>query len=50
VGVGCTCGVSVTVGAGRRFERGGLKVEVYGDGRYLTVTGNALVDAPLARA
>jgi primase-polymerase (primpol)-like protein len=36
------------VGAGRRFERDGLKVEVYGDGRYLTVTGNALVDAPLA--
>lgn len=37
-----------TVETGRRFERDGLKVEVYGDARYLTVTGNALVDAPLA--
>jgi primase-polymerase (primpol)-like protein len=24
---------------GRRFVRDGMKVEVYGDGRYLTVTG-----------
>jgi primase-polymerase (primpol)-like protein len=38
-----------TVETGRRFERAGLKVEVYGDGRYLTVTGNALVEAPLAQ-
>jgi primase-polymerase (primpol)-like protein len=37
------------VETGRRFERDGLKVEVYGDARYLTVTGNALVSAPLAR-
>jgi len=36
------------VEAGRRFVRDGLKVEVYGDGRYLTVTGRALVDAPFA--
>jgi primase-polymerase (primpol)-like protein len=36
------------VDQGRRFERDGLKVEVYGTGRYLTVTGRALVDADLA--
>jgi primase-polymerase (primpol)-like protein len=36
------------VGQGRRFERDGLKVEVYGDARYLTVTGRAIVDAALA--
>ncbi len=34
--------------AGRRFERNGLKIEVYGTGRYLTVTGKTLVEAPLA--
>lgn len=33
---------------GRRFVRNGLKVEVYGDGRYLTVTGRPLVHAQLA--
>lgn len=37
------------VGAGRRFERDGLKIEVYGEGRYLTVTGKAHVKASLAR-
>jgi hypothetical protein len=36
------------VDQGRRFERDGLKVEVYGDARYLTVTGRALIDAELA--
>jgi primase-polymerase (primpol)-like protein len=34
--------------AGRRFERDGLKVEVYPDGRYLTVTGRAYRSAPFA--
>jgi len=33
---------------GRRFTRDGLKVEAYPDGRYLTVTGDVFVDAPLA--
>ena len=28
-----------SVERGRRFEHNGMKVEVYGDGRYLTVTG-----------
>lgn len=37
------------VSTGRRFERNGLKTEVYGDGRYLTVTGKAFVKAPLAK-
>jgi primase-polymerase (primpol)-like protein len=37
-----------TLHAGRRFERNGLKIEVYGTGRYLTVTGKTLVQAPLA--
>jgi len=31
---------------GRRFSRNGLSVEVYPNGRYLTVTGNALIRAP----
>jgi primase-polymerase (primpol)-like protein len=31
---------------GRRFNRNGLSVEVYPNGRYLTVTGNALIRAP----
>jgi primase-polymerase (primpol)-like protein len=31
---------------GRRFDRNGLSVEVYPNGRYLTVTGNALIRAP----
>jgi primase-polymerase (primpol)-like protein len=33
---------------GRRFTVDGLKVEAYPDGRYLTMTGNALTDYPLA--
>jgi len=37
-----------SVGTGRRFERDGLKVEVYGDGRYLTVSGKTLVKSKLA--
>ena len=37
------------IGAGRRFERNGLKTEIYGEGRYLTVTGKAHVKAELAR-
>ena len=37
------------VGAGRRFERNGLKTEVYGEGRYLTVTGKPYVKAELAK-
>jgi primase-polymerase (primpol)-like protein len=36
------------VQAGRRFERDGLKIEVYGTGRYLTVTGKPLVKSELA--
>jgi len=36
------------VTTGRRFERDGLKIEVYGEGRYLTVSGNALVKSKLA--
>lgn len=36
------------VSTGRRFERDGLKIEVYGDGRYLTVSGNAVVKSKLA--
>jgi primase-polymerase (primpol)-like protein len=36
------------VEAGRRFVLNGLKVEVYGTGRYLTVTGKPLVNAPFA--
>ena len=35
--------------SGRRFERDGLKIEVYGDGRYLTVTGDVLVRASFSR-
>lgn len=31
---------------GRRFDRNGLSVEVYPNGRYLTVTGRALTNAP----
>jgi primase-polymerase (primpol)-like protein len=34
--------------AGRKFVRDGLKVEVYPDGRYLTVTGRAYRSAPFA--
>jgi len=34
--------------AGRRFERDGLKVEVYPNGRYLTVTGRAYRSARFA--
>lgn len=37
-----------SLSAGRRFERDGLKIEVYPDGRYLTVTGRALVNRPFA--
>jgi primase-polymerase (primpol)-like protein len=37
------------IAAGRKFQRDGLKIEVYGDGRYLTVTGNVLVRARFAR-
>lgn len=36
------------VSVGRRFERNGLKIEVYGEGRYLTVSGNAVVKSKLA--
>jgi primase-polymerase (primpol)-like protein len=34
--------------AGRRFTRGGLKIEAYPDGRYITVTGNVYRDHGLA--
>ena len=34
--------------AGRKFVRNGLKVEVYPNGRYLTVTGRAYRSAPFA--
>jgi len=34
--------------AGRKFVRDGLKVEVYPDGRYLTVTGRAYRSDPFA--
>jgi primase-polymerase (primpol)-like protein len=37
------------ISGGRKFERDGLKIEVYGDARYLTVTGNVLVKARFAR-
>ena len=33
---------------GRKFVRDGLKVEVYADARFMTVTGRAVVDAPFA--
>jgi primase-polymerase (primpol)-like protein len=33
---------------GRKFVRDGVKVEVYGDARFMTVTGRAVVDAPFA--
>ena len=33
---------------GRRFSRGGLSVEVYPNGRYITVTGKAINRASLA--
>jgi primase-polymerase (primpol)-like protein len=33
---------------GRRFQRNGLKVEIYGTGRYITVTGRPIVKAGLA--
>lgn len=36
------------VSHGRKFRLGGLKVEVYGDARFMTVTGRAMVEAPLA--
>jgi len=34
---------------GRKFERNGLKIEVYGNGRYLTVSGKTKVKAGLSR-
>lgn len=34
---------------GRRFSRNGLSVEIYPNGRYITVTGQAIVRAPLAQ-
>lgn len=34
---------------GRRFTRNGLSVEVYPNGRYITVTGRAYNRAPLAQ-
>jgi primase-polymerase (primpol)-like protein len=34
---------------GRKFERDGLKIEVYGTGRYLTVSGNTYTRASLAK-
>ena len=37
------------VDGGRKFEKDGLKVEVYGTGRYLTVSGNTYTKAPLAK-
>ena len=33
---------------GKRFDRNGLSVEVYPNGRYITVTGKAITRAPLA--
>lgn len=46
------CGLHVwgfgNLDAGRRFERDGLKIEVYPNGRYLTVTGRAYRVAPFA--
>jgi len=33
---------------GRRFTRDGLSIEIYPNGRYITMTGNALNRAPLA--
>lgn len=36
------------VAHGRRFERNGLKIEVYGEGRYLTVSGKTVVKSDLA--
>lgn len=38
-----------TLERGRRFDRNGLSVEVYPNGRYLTVTGRALTRHPLAQ-
>jgi primase-polymerase (primpol)-like protein len=37
-----------TLEAGRKFQRDGLKIEVYPNGRYLTVTGRAYRSAPFA--
>ena len=37
-----------TLDAGRKFVRDGLKIEVYPNGRYLTVTGRAYRSAPFA--
>ena len=34
---------------GRRFTRNGLSIEIYPNGRYITMTGNALKRAPLAK-
>jgi primase-polymerase (primpol)-like protein len=36
------------VSHGRKIRSGGLKVEVYGGARFMTVTGRAVVDAPFA--
>ena len=38
-----------SIDTGKKFERDGLSVEVYGNQRFLTVTGNPLVKAKLAR-
>jgi primase-polymerase (primpol)-like protein len=37
-----------TLTTGRRFTRNGLSIEVYPNGRFITMTGNALKRAPLA--
>lgn len=37
------------VQGGRKFQRNGLKIEVYGEGRYLTVSGKTHTKASLAK-
>jgi hypothetical protein len=34
--------------AGRKFTRNGLSIEIYPNGRFITMTGNALKRAELA--